>query len=243
MFNFRPNIFKIGAIAILLLSITALVADIFNLSVEYLHYTKIILVVSSATFAIYHFSKNEYDQSLTFVIISVLFNPIYSLNIQHHVWKILEFPVLLLYTHKIYLITYSDEIKKIENMAYLLDHYLKELERTITTLSFAQIAIYIRKRYPEQCKINHERICWHIDGLPDIEFEILYTFYALGRNSKGGVNAKFSNKYKNIEAHLNLNLSSPIKYSIKEGIGKNQPSRHAKQIKRVLVTKYHYLDL
>ncbi len=210
----------------------------------YEHYYKVIIFSTALILTIYYIFKNQLDQTLNFIIICVLFNPLYSVNLQPAIIRIIEFPIMFLLMHRIYIVLFEKQLKQIEVTAYLVDRYLKELERTISSLTYPQISIYIHKRYPEHCKINQDSITWTISEIPDVEFEILLAFYSLGKQSRGGVNAKFINKYKNIEAHLNFNLSAPVRYSVIVGKSQEQrPNRLARHIKRLFIVKYHYLDL
>ncbi len=235
---------KYFLVSLLSISIIVIFIDIINVGRGYEHYYKIIISFTALILTIHYIFKNQLDQCLTFIIIGVLFNPFYTVNLQPAIWRILELPIMFLLAHRIYIVLFEKQLKEIEITAYLVDRYLKELERTISSLSYPQISIYIHKRYPEKCKINQESITWAVNEIPDVEFEILMAFYSLGKQSKGGVNAKFINKYQNIEAHLNFNLSALVRYSVIVGKGNEQkPNRLARHIKRLLIVKYHYLDL
>lgn len=235
---------KYFLIVLLAISACALLLNIFDLVYPYHDYIKLFIFFTSIVFIIYYLSLSSLDNALTFTIIAGLFNPIHSVSMGHLIWKILEFPVFFLFVHKIYLLYMKDEIKETENLASSIDQYFKELEHTISYLSYHQISIYIRKRYADDCTITEDKIVWTIPTLPDIEFQVLTEFYALGKNSKGGVTAICHNLYANIEVHQNFNLTEPVKYTvIEEKKPAHSTTRHGKRLKQILSSKFHYLEL
>ncbi len=141
-----------------------------------------------------------------------------------------------------YFLIIEEELSSIEKDADLIDRYFKELEHVISPLTYHQISIYIKKKY-NNCTINDECVMWKIKELPNAEFMVSKEFYSLGKNSKGGVSAKMFNKYKNIEIHLNFNLTDIVKLIIKEGKGTEKANRQARFLKNFLVKKYHYVEL
>ncbi|MBS0290152.1 MAG: hypothetical protein JSS07_08985 [Proteobacteria bacterium] len=236
------NSIKIFLLILSCVSILILSFDLLNIASHYQSFYKTFICISAVIFTIYYLVKNQLDQSLTFIIIGVLFNPYYPVILQRNIWIILEFPIIFLYGHRFYFIFYENKFKQIERTADKLDLYFKELERTISLMTYHQIAIYLQKRYPQNCEITPDKITWIVNEIPDIKFEILSAFYST-QNSKGGVNAIFINQFKNIQAHLNFNLTEQVKYTIKGGKGLMQPNPSARYIKHFLMRKYHYLDL
>ncbi len=237
------NIIRIFLIFILSVSILALVFSILAVTGDYDIYNKFIVFITAIIFVFYFLFNARIDQTLTFTIICVLFNPYINIALGEHVWRILEFPVVCLFIHRLYFLLFENQIKEIEHEADSLDQYFKELEHTIATLTYHQVSIYIKNKYHHDCQIYDDYITWKIKTLPDVEFEVLREFYSLGKNSKGGVNAKLKNKFKNLEIHLNFNLTDRVKLTIKEGKGAHKPNRLARQLKTVLINKYHYLEL
>ncbi len=237
------NNIRIGLIVLLTISIIVLSIDILDLFETKTKYFKLFIFINSFLCAIYFALRSRLDQALTFTLICMLYNPQYPINVNNPIWRILEIPVVCLFIHRMYFLLYENQIKKVEHDADVLDMYFKELEHTIATLSYHQITIYLIKKYPESASLNDDGISWIIKDLPDMEFSILREYYMMGRSSKGGVNAKVLHEYKNLEIHLNFNLTDDVKYTIIEGKAPNKPNRLARHIKTVLVSKYHYLVL
>ncbi len=235
--------FKIFLITLLSLSIIAILTSFIGVHAEFEKYLRVIIFVTSVIFTIYFIAKARIDQALTFIIVCVLFNPFFAINLDKQVFRVIEIPVISLFIHRLYLLVIENDLLSIEQDADNLDRYFKELEHIITPLTYHQISIYIKKRYPQECKINDESVKWKIKELPDAEFEISREFYSLGKNSKGGVTAKMINKYQNIEIHLNFNLTDIVKLTIKEGKEPHKANRLARYLKTALVSKYHYLEL
>ncbi|OJV87365.1 MAG: hypothetical protein BGO43_02210 [Gammaproteobacteria bacterium 39-13] len=237
-------IFKFFLIFILGICSAGLLLDIFDMLPHYHRYIEFAVFSTALIFISYYLLLGSLDNALTFIIIAGLFNPIHPVNMGHLIWKILEFPVFFLFIHKMYLLYMEDEIKEAEKIASVLDQYFKELEHTISYLTYHQASIYIRKRYTLDCEILDDRVKWQIPTLPNIEFQILTEFYSLGKNSKGGVTAICLNKYVNIEVHQNFNLTDPVKYTvIEEKSPTKKTSRHANRLKQILITRYNYLEL
>ncbi|MBS0286959.1 MAG: hypothetical protein JSR17_06670 [Proteobacteria bacterium] len=235
--------FKWFLIFLLSLNIIVIFIDMINITPQFQKTFRAIIFFNAIIFTLYFLKKARLDQALTYIIVCVLFNPYYAIYFENQIWLVLEFPILCLFIHRMYFLLFEKQLSQVEKDADKIDQYFKELEHTIATLTYHQISIYIKRKYPQSSQIGTESITWTIPGLDDVEFEILREFYSLGKNSKGGVNAKLMNKYHNMEAHLNFNLTEEVKYTIIEGKGKNKPNRLAKHIKTVLVTKYHYLDI
>lgn len=238
------NSFRWFFIILLSISIIVIFIDMLNIFPQSQKYLRSIIFVNGFIFTLYFLKKARLDQALTYIIICILFNPgYYSVHFQSQIWVVLEFPILCLFIHRMYFLLFEKQLNQIEHDADKIDQHFKELEHTIGTLTYHQISIYIKRKYPQNCHISSESITWMIPGLNDVEFEVLREFYSLGKNSKGGVNAKMMNKYQNMEAHLNFNLTAEVKYTVIEGKGKDKPNRLARHIKTVLVNKYHYLDI
>lgn len=243
MFNLQA-VFKFFLISILAICAVGLLLDIFDMLPHYHHFIEFFVFSTALIFITYYLVLGSWDNALTFIIIAGLFNPFFPANMGHLIWKILEFPVFFLFIHKIYLLYMKDEIKETEKVAFTLDQYFKELEHTISYLSYHQVSIYMRKRYGAECTITDIRIKWKIPALPDIEFQVLTEFYSLGKNTKGGVTAIGLNKYVNIEVHQNFNLTDPVKYTvIEEKSPVKRTSRYAKRLKQLLILRFNYLEL
>ncbi|MGD9592972.1 MAG: hypothetical protein AB7V32_10665 [Candidatus Berkiella sp.] len=234
---------KFVLISILFVSIILLFLSIIDINIAFEKYYKAVIFTTSVIFTVYFIVKSRIDQALTFTIVSILFNPFYIIIVNHQVFRVLEFPVICLFIHRMYFLMIESKLYSVQKDADMLDSYLKELERNIASLTYHQISIYIKNRYPEKCTLNDDSVSWTINEIPDAIFEVSRDFYAQGKNSKGGVSANMINKYQNLQIHLNFNLTENVKLTIKVGKGSEKANRLARYLKTALVSKYHYLEL
>ena len=241
--NFKTAL-KAFCILLAVANMLILMLDIYEMlpirqiSLKYAIFFSLLLIT------IHFLIEKEYELFLSLFSFALINNPFYPIYLPLMIFKVLEFITTLLFAYIIYFIFYSERAKYIENIAYYLDEYLKELDHTISGLSYHQISIYIHNRYPTTAKINEFAIEWKIASLPEVDFFVYYEDYAHFKNNKGQVKALFKDQFKVIEAYLNFNFSESVRFAVKMVKTKQtSPSYAARNLRYILVKRYHYIDL
>lgn len=205
---------------------------------------KQIIFYSLLIITIHFLIEKEYELFLSLFSFALINNPFMPIYLPLMLFKALEFITIVLYCYVIYFIFYSERAKYIEQIAYFLDNYLKELDHTISGLSYHQISIYIHNRYPTTSQITDFAILWKIERIPEADFTVHYEDYAHIKNNKGQVKVQFKQQFACIEAYLNFNFSESVRYAVKIVKTKQvSPSYNARSLRYILVKRYHYIDL
>lgn len=235
---------KIFIIAILAISSISLCFLIFILDklpqfATYIH----ILIFATAITLLVHCAQNKKLLSLClYLAIMILYNPFINLLPNVELWKISHIAVLIIFLKSIFELCYADKLHETTRIAFKLNHYLIDLERQISHLTFHETITVIKREYAKEYRLENDKISWHDRDLPDFEFYVLSTYYTQGQKKKGGISAKGKNEFKNIEIHINFNLTHHVKYAVRE----EEPlktSLYGKKLKLILVKKFQYVDL
>lgn len=236
--------FKVLCIILALVNILVLMLDIYEMLPIRQIALKQIIFFSLVLITIHFLIEKEYELFVSLFSFALLNNPFLPIFLPLMIYKGLEFITAILFAYIIYYIFYAERAKYIENVAYYLDEYLKELDHTIAGLSYHQISIYIHNRYPTASHINDFSIHWKIATLPEAEFYVYYEDYAHIKNNRGQAKVIFSNPFKILEVYLNFNFSESVRYAVKIVKSKEVSATYAaRSLRYILVKRYHYIDL
>ncbi len=240
----KRNFFNNILILLAILSLGALICEIFDLYQNYSIYLKSIIFATSLGLSIQSSEKRDYYFGLVFMSIALIYNPFFPPKIDHEERFIVLLPCFVFIAYQAFAITQETMIAKTEMVAYSLDLYLRELEGIVCQLSYYQTLLYLKKRYPTKFVLNEEGFSWREEALPDFEFKVNSEFFLPGQNKKGGVSAIGQNKFYSVEIHLNFALTKPVKYTIlQRRLPHYRVSSSAKLLKYILKDKYQYVDV
>ncbi|MCS5712198.1 hypothetical protein [Candidatus Berkiella aquae] len=236
---------KIFIITILAISSVSLLFLIFTLDklpqiATYIH----ILIFATAITLLVHYAQNKKLLSLClYLVIMIVYNPFINLLPNIELWKIAHIAVLIIFLKSIFELSYADKLNETTRIAFKLNNYLIDLERQISHLTFHETIMVIKREYAKNYRLENDKVSWQDRDFPDFEFYILSTYYAQGQKKKGGISAKGKNEFKNIEIHINFNLTHHVKYAVREKEGSLKTSLYGKKLKLLLVKKFQYVDL
>lgn len=233
---------KLFTIGILSLSSIALLFLTFSTH-ENLTLTIYILVFTTALIMTVHaIQTKKIFYIIAYFAILIVYNPFIKLPISTLSLLILNIVVVLFYIKNILELCFLDKIKETARIAFILDKHLRELEKSISHLTFHETATVVKREYPKGYRMRGSKIAWRNQDLPDFEFYVLSSYYSKWQQ-KGGLSAKGQNEFSNVEVHLNFNLTHHVKYAVREEGRPFKTSLFARQLKYLLVKKYHYVDM
>lgn len=179
------NSLKILTLGILSLSSAALLFLTFS-SDKNLTTTIYMLVFSTALIMLIPaYQKKKYFYIIAYLAIMVVYYPFIKLPLSTTSVFILNIGVVILFVKNIFEFCFLDKINETARVAFILNKHLRELEKSISHLTFDETAIAIKREYPKGYRLKGSRMSWRNEVLPDFEFYVLASYYTKGQK-KGG---------------------------------------------------------